>query len=429
MPSPARAALVLLLVSSCSGEHDARNARGETALTAAAATVPPDAARAAAIEPDPLWRQLTGRIARGQTLSHALAARGVADADVGRVIASLGSVCDFRRIRSGARLTIDLEAEDDSLACVTLENGPTEVYESSRVADGSFRGQRVAVELRREVHAVGAEIDVSLYAALDAAGETPELIGLVAEVFAWDIDLYRDPRPGDRVRLLVEKNYRDDVLVGYGRVLAARWQGSVRDAETFWFAPGGVEVDGDFYRADGQSARKFFLASPLQYKRVSSRFSYKRRHPILGYRRAHLGVDYAARTGTPVRAMAAGTVDFAGWAGVNGRMVRIRHRRGLTSSYSHLYRIGKGMKRGARVDQKQLIGKVGSSGRSTGPHLHFAVKDRGKFINPAKLDMREPDKVRAEHRSAFAVLVAKRMAELDAIALGGALVLSTDETR
>jgi murein DD-endopeptidase MepM/ murein hydrolase activator NlpD len=179
----------------------------------------------------------------------------------------------------------------------------------------------------------------------------------------------------------VEKRYADRAFVDYGRILAAQYASGGRLLTGIRFEPGRSRRPG-YYDVDGRSLAKSFLRSPLEFTRVTSRFTYARPHPILGGVRPHLAVDYAAPVGTPVRAVADGVVVRAGWAGGNGISVTLAHRRGYRTMYNHLSRLAAAVRPRARVRQRQVIGYVGSTGLSTGPHLDYRVSVRGRFVNP-----------------------------------------------
>lgn len=244
----------------------------------------------------------------------------------------------------------------------------------------------IPYEKRTEMGALHASIDAehsSLVAAIDAAGENVQLAIALAEIFGGDVDFHSDLQPGDTVELLYEKVYREDEFAGYGNVVAARLLNDGRDLQAYRFTRDGKA---GYYDERGRSLRRFFLKSPLRFEpRITSRFSYRRLHPVYRRYRAHLGVDYGAPVGAPVQAVAAGTVVSAGYNGGAGLMVRLRHNNGFESLYLHLSRLGKGVSRGARVQQGQLIGRVGSSGTATGPHLDYRIKRNGKYLNPLTL--------------------------------------------
>lgn len=358
------------------------------------------------------WVSHDGVLEKGQTLGAALENYGVTGGQVHRIVAALDGIYDFRNARPGATFAVRLDRSTGQLAGFRFEHGPLDVFEVVRSADDAYVGKRVEVAVDEVEAEVGAEIRASLYNAMQRAGESPALVALITDVFAWDIDFYKNTHPGDRFRVIVEKISKDGEFIRYGRILAAEYVGQVGEFRTFWFVPEGVdEADGHYYLEDGQSAEKTFLATPLKFARISSGFG-MRKHPVLGYTKAHMGVDFAAPTGTPVWAMAGGTVTWAAWKGPNGKLVRIDHGNGLESAYAHLSRIPRGIKKGVRVRQKQVIGYVGTTGRSTGPHLHLGMKRNGRYIDPSKLKITRGKPVPAAHRAAFDAVVARRTARL-----------------
>ncbi len=230
------------------------------------------------------------------------------------------------------------------------------------------------------VEAVGGELKRSLFEAVEALGESPQLVLELVEIFSSDFDFTADSRGGDRFRLLVEKRYAGEQFVDYGQILVAQYLSDGRILTGVGFEPAGGR--NAYYDLDGRSLKKTFLKSPLEFTRVTSGFTYARPHPILGGVRPHLAVDYGAPVGTPVRAVADGTVVLAGWNGGNGIQVHLRHHAGYETLYNHLARLGPGVRTGTRVSQRDVIGYVGSTGLSTGPHLDYRVKKNGRFVNP-----------------------------------------------
>ena len=261
------------------------------------------------------------------------------------------------------------------------------------------------VRTREEVALSGA-IDAarpSLVAALDGGGENVLLAIRMAEIFSGEIDFNNDLRRGDRFDVLFEKVYREERFSSYGEVLAAEFVNDGREMHAFRFhVPG--EPEAQYFDAEGRSLKRLFLRSPFRFEpRITSRFSYRRLHPILGGHRPHLGVDYGAPTGTPVIAVATGTVVSAGRSGGSGNMVRLRHTNGYETYYLHLSAFAPGIRRGARVTQGQVIGRVGSTGLSTGPHLDYRIRKNGTFVNPLLEHRNLPpgDPVPGEHLPAF----------------------------
>ncbi|MDX8402204.1 MAG: peptidoglycan DD-metalloendopeptidase family protein, partial [Mariprofundaceae bacterium] len=221
----------------------------------------------------------------------------------------------------------------------------------------------------------------SLFVAAQAAGLDDRTTMNLVDIFAWDIDFARDIQPGDRFRVLYEERFDAEGHELGSRILAAEFvnRGQRFRAVRFERADGAV----GYYTPDGRSMRKNYLKAPLKFTRISSRFTAARKHPVLGYTRAHRGVDYAAPAGTAVHAVGEGRVIFAGWKGGYGRFVLIRHSNRIHSTaYAHLRAFARGIRRGAHVRQGQVIGYVGMSGLATGPHLHFEFRVRGRAVNP-----------------------------------------------
>ncbi len=366
----------------------------------------------------------TGELQRSQTLTAALEPHGATTAQVLEIVGALRGVYDFRSARPGSPWRLEMDPERGEVRRFVFEHGPLDVYEVVRGEDGELVGRQVEVPVRVVEAEVGAEIRASLYNAMQRAGEGAGLVALIVDVFAWDLDFFKDQHPGDRFKVIVEKLYKDEDFVRYGRILAAEYEGKKGTFRTFWYEPAGGT--GGYYLEDGQSARKTFLATPLKYGRISSGFSKKRKHPILGYTKAHLAIDYAAPRGTPVWAMAPGKISFAGRKGPNGNLVVIDHGRGLKSYYAHLHTIRRGVKRGVRVEQKQLIGTVGSTGRSTGPHLHFAVKQNGKPLNPLNMKAKRGDPIAPAQQADFAAAVKRRLDRLGPIRIAPAPLTEED---
>ncbi len=329
-----------------------------------------------AATPIPAWTVDTITVRSGQTLAAALYGDGLSTGEVDGALAALPKTLDLRKVRDGTGLRI--ERKSGALSFLEIHEGP--VAEWSVRRDGAaFAGSQREFVVEKRVVDVDATVTSSLWQAFTDAGEDPQLALAIADVFAWDVDFYLDPRKGDRIRAVVERMQVGDRVIGYGELLAAEYAGAEGDHQLFRY----VDRTGraDYFDAKGGSARKAFLKSPLKFARISSKFG-MRMHPTLHYLKQHEGIDYVAPTGTPVWAIGDGTVLAAGYKGANGNYVGIRHKNGLETFYCHLSAIASGIRAGARVAQKKLIGYVGMTGRATGPHLHFALKKAGSFINP-----------------------------------------------
>jgi murein DD-endopeptidase MepM/ murein hydrolase activator NlpD len=239
---------------------------------------------------------------------------------------------------------------------------------------------RIERAITSEVLRLEGEVESSLFGAVDSAGGDPELAVQIAQIYQWDIDFLRDIRKGDTFIVVADRQTVDGEFYGWGTVFATRFINDGRTLDAVVYPDDSGRLG--YYDLEGQPLRKQFLRSPLKFSRVTSRFSMSRFHPVLRRRMPHYGVDYGAPTGTPVHVTADGTVTLAGRNGGGGNMVTVRHTNGYETNYLHLSRYGKGVRRGTRVSQGQVIGYVGSTGLSTGPHLDYRVTLHGKWINP-----------------------------------------------
>jgi murein DD-endopeptidase MepM/ murein hydrolase activator NlpD len=276
----------------------------------------------------------------------------------------------------------------------------------------SRRGEALEAELVTRAYEVdtavaSGSIESSLFGAVTASGEDDQLALDLAEIFAWDVDFNTEIQRGDSFRVAVEKLKLDGRFVRYGRILSAEFRRGERVLRAIRFE--GSQGVG-YYAPDGTPLRKAFLRSPLKFSRISSRFTRARFHPILRKTRPHLGVDYAARPGTPVMAAGNGVVTLAGWWGGYGKAVRIRHANGYETLYGHLSRIS--VRRGQRVNQGTPVGTVGSTGLATGPHLDYRMSRNGVFVNPLKVQSPPAEPIPASEQQAFASARRERLALL-----------------
>jgi murein DD-endopeptidase MepM/ murein hydrolase activator NlpD len=254
--------------------------------------------------------------------------------------------------------------------------------------------------IENQVKLVKGIISSSLYESMLEIGEKPSLIANYADILAWEVDFFTETQTGDSFFVVVEKKFSDSICIDYGRLFAVRYKGKVGDFSGFYF----IDPKGnrDYYDLQGKSMRKAFLKSPLRYSYISSYFSRGRYHPILKIVRPHQGIDYVAQSGTPVSAIGDGTVTYAGWRGGYGRLVEITHSQRFKSRYGHLSRFGSGIRSGRRVNQGQIVGYVGTTGLSTGPHLHFELLQNGSWVNPLKIIPPRAEPVKPEFLSEFA---------------------------
>ena len=363
----------------------------------------------------PLTRTVAGTVPRGATLATLFASHDL-DAVAHSLIEQIRDVFDPRRLRvdNAYRLTFGLG--DDALETFEYHIDDDAFLQVKRAASG-FEAALVPYRQARIEQVLEADIDAannSISAALDAQGKGVLLAVALAEVLSGEIDFNNDLRRGDRFGLLYEEVFREERFGGdddlsfsrYGDVLAVEFINDGRRLQAFRFhVPGAPEAQ--YFDENGRSMKRLFLRSPFRFEpRITSRFSYRRVHPILGGVRPHLGVDYGAPTGTPIIAVATGTVVSAGRSGGSGNMIRLRHTNGYETYYLHLSRFARNIRSGARVFQGQEIGYVGSTGLSTGPHLDYRMRKNGTFVNPLIEHRNLPpgDPVPVEHLEAFYAL-------------------------
>ncbi len=248
-----------------------------------------------------------------------------------------------------------------------------------------FSAERLTIGRETRTGTFSVHITDSLIASMPSNHSEYTRLSLdLADIYAWDVDFFSDVRSGDTMKVIVEEKWTGGVFRGYGNILAAEFlnDGAVRRAYRFRH---GEYID--YYDSSGRNLKKTLLRSPLRYRSISSRFSKRRFHPILRIHRPHLGVDYAAPAGTPVSSAGDGRVLFSGYKGQNGKMVRIRHAGGYETFYGHLSRIPGRIRKGTRVSQGEIIGYVGTTGLSTGPHLDYRLKKNNRFVNPLNVQL------------------------------------------
>ena len=242
-------------------------------------------------------------------------------------------------------------------------------------------------------------IKSTLYESILEIGESPNLVFRYADIFAWEVDFFTDTRAGDSFYVLIEKTLCDSNFLDYGNVFFARYKGELGDYYGIYYHdPDGYE---DYYNLKGESLRKSLLKSPLRYAYISSYYSKRRFHPILKIWRPHHGLDYVAPIGTPISAIGDGVVTYKGWKGGYGNLVEIRHKNNFKTRYGHLSKFVKGLYKGKRVKTGELIGYVGSTGLSTGPHLHFELHRNGVSINPLKVKIPRAPSVKKKYFNEF----------------------------
>ena len=369
---------------------------GSTFLFPSPISAPPPVAVAPSLPPSPP-PPVVGTLGKRRTLQEVLAALGVARDRAVQIVQAMRPHIDFRRLQPHDQLELHHDASGDPVRFVYRQS-PIDVVEATRDG-GDWTAARLDVPVDERIVVVAGTLKDNLFESMDRLGEGPQLVLDFAEIFAWDFDFAADSQPGDRFRMLVEKVFTQERFVKYGRILAAEYESEGRVHSGVYFKD---KNGGGYYTPAGESLRRAFLKSPLEFTRISSTFSRGRRHPILGGVRPHLAVDYAAPAGTPVWAVADGTVEYVGYKGGNGNTVIIRHRANFKTMYNHLSRFGKGIRAGVGVRQREVIGYVGSTGLSTGPHLDYRVMKDGRFVNPLKQTFLPGLPISASSRGDFA---------------------------
>lgn len=368
----------------------------------AAAMVPQDLASPPPQDPQPMRHEIDGVVKAGDTIT-ALLGSWFGPQEILQLRELSQQVFPLRQICAGQPYRIC--TVDDQFDSFIYDIDNNEQFIVRRQGEG-FDVERAAIPYTVHTDLVRGTIRSSLFEAVAEIGEGPELAMELAEIFAWDIDFIRDLRQGDSFQLLVEKRYREGGFANYGRILAAEF---INNGETYRAA---LFEDGnrpaDYYDPDGRSVRKAFLKAPLKFSRISSGFSYRRKHPVTGDYKPHLAVDYAAPVGTPVKSIGEGTVIQRGYDKLSGNKLRIRHPNGIETMYIHLSKFAGGIAVGKKVRQGQVVAYVGTTGRSTGPHLDFRVFKHGKAINPLKLKSPPAQPVSDAFLPAFQAVAAER---------------------
>ena len=340
------------------------------------------------------WRE--DRILRGDTLAELLARLGANDDAALQFLRNTRTARTLYQLAPGKTVRANV-AGDGRLLALRYQTGG-KVLNVERQGDG-FSVSEVPVELERRVMMKSGEIRSSLFAATDAAGLSDAVAIQVADIFSTDIDFHRDLRRGDHFSVVYEMFYDRGEPVRSGRVLAAEFINVGRLYRAVYFQYS--EEHGGYYTPDGRNIRKAFLRSPLEFSRISSGFS-NRFHPILQQWRAHKGIDYAAPTGTRVKATGDGVVEHAGrHSGGYGNLVVLRHQSKYTTWYGHLSSFAKGMRKGARVAQGEVIGYVGATGLATGPHLHYEFRINDVHQNPLRVVLPAAPPISPDLKPAF----------------------------
>jgi murein DD-endopeptidase MepM/ murein hydrolase activator NlpD len=337
----------------------------------------------------------------GKALSFrdALEHNGLSHDEANALIEVLDAPMDFRHSQPEDVFAVERDSTG-KLVRFEYKSGLTLRYEAARDGQGKLKARQIPVPIRVVRVSKGGVVSGSLGDALEGLQLGRSLAGLFTEVFEGRIDFSTDTRAGDSFRIILEQEYVDDTFLRYGAVDALEYKGVKAGTQrAFYFASG--DDEGDFYDENGRALHGGWLRTPLRYDHISSAFG-MRQHPVLKRKLLHNGIDYAAGSGTPVRAAADGVVTWSAAKGANGNLLMLQHNQGYETCYAHLLRYATGIKKGSKVKQRQVVAYVGSTGRSTGPHLHFSLKKNGRFVDPASQlngpGLPMPAKDLAEHK-------------------------------
>jgi murein DD-endopeptidase MepM/ murein hydrolase activator NlpD len=353
------------------------------------------------------------RIRRGDTVAALLSRLGIQDEQAFAYLQQQPKAQPvFRQLRPGKIVAAQTGESGELVSLKFPLNGPDDaVLVVEKLGDG-FRAGEQAQELEAQMTMKSGEIRSSLFAATDAI-DLPDSIAMqIADIFSGDIDFHRDLRRGDRFGVVYEMLFDQGQPVRAGRVLAAEFVNNGKSFRAVWFESRSGK---GYYTTDGKNIRKAFLRSPLEFSRITSGFSYSRYHPIHKTWRAHKGVDYGAPIGTRVKATGDGVVDFVGRRGGYGKLIVLRHQGHYTTHYAHLNGFAKGIRKGVRVSQGDIIGYVGKTGWATGPHLHYEFRTNGVHQNPLKIALPSAPPLAPQQMAEFRLHAAPLAYRLDRI--------------
>jgi len=352
------------------------------------------------------FQKSDGVVKRNQNLSSILSKYDVSPLTIHEVAQKARPVFNVRYIRPGKKYHVYFKNDESSnpLYLVYEENPVDYVVFNLKKPSTTYAGKKHVTQLTKKTSGI---IKSSLYTTLEANDADPVLTEKLAGVFAWEIDFYHLQK-GDRYKIVYNEQLIDGKPIGAGKIKAAYFQHNDHDYYAFAFDQNGKT---GYFDLNGNSLKKAFLKAPLKYTRISSRFSYHRYHPVLHRYLPHLGVDFAAPTGTPIHSVGDGVIEVASYNSGNGRYIKIRHNSVYETEYLHMSHFARGIHRGAHVKQGQLIGYVGSTGLATGPHLDYRIWKNGREVNPLKIDLPSSNpvkpKLHEEYNQTMALLISQ----------------------
>jgi murein DD-endopeptidase MepM/ murein hydrolase activator NlpD len=353
------------------------------------------------------WRN--ERVQRGDTVAELLTRLNIDDAAASDYLRKTADAASFRKLPVGTEVQAETTASGGLIALRFLgDNGAQILIERQ---DGVFKIRNLPAQLEKRLFVRTGEIKTNLYAATDDAGMPEAAANQLNELFSGDIDFHHDLRKGDKFTVVYEMTYSNGALLHTGRIQAAEFINQGHTYRAVYFQKD--EQHGDYYTPEGKSVHKAFLRSPIEFSRVSSRFSLSRFHPILNKWRSHKGTDFAAPMGTKVKVTADGVVSVVGKQGGYGNVIMVNHQGRYTTVYGHLSRFAKGLHNGQRVAQGEVIGYVGMTGLATGPHLHYEFRVNGQQTDPLRVALPDAKPIDSSYLAAFQPVANDFVARLD----------------
>lgn len=358
------------------------------------------------------WQNIT--VKKGDSLSRIFSRLGLGPRQVQEVMSLGEPVRPLAILRPGQLLQIALEGDNASrqLAALRLNFSPIEYLEVRAEAD-KLQASRVSRDFEAQTETITGTITRSLFEDGRQAGLSHKQIMQLTQIFSWDIDFVLDLRAGDSFKIIFEEHYFQDKKVQNGPILAAEFTNRGKTFRAIRYS--NADGHADYYTPAGLSMRKAFLRTPVNYSRISSHFNLQRKHPILNRIRAHKGVDYAAPTGTPVKAAGDGKVIFLGHKGGYGKTIVLQHGTKYSTLYGHLSGFKRGLKRGSKITQGETIGYVGQTGLATGPHLHYEFLVNGVHRNPLTVELPQANPIPSQLKPGFQQYAAELAEQLDAV--------------
>jgi len=355
------------------------------------------------------WHEATVR--KGDSLAVIFSRHDIPPQELHNLLAQGGATHNLKKIYPGQTLRL-LTGEDGKLIKLVYQVDKLSTLEISRNQEEFVISTTHRTPERRVKNATGS-IDSSLFLSAQQAGLSDSLTMELAGIFGWDIDFVLDIRKGDQFTVLYEELYLDGENIGNGEILAAEFVTQGKKYQAIRYTDKGGKTD--YYSLDGKSMRKAFLRTPVEFSRISSRFNLGRKHPILNKIRAHKGVDYAAARGTPIKATSNGKIVHRGKKGGYGKTIIIQHGTKYSTLYAHMSNYRKGLKKGSRVQQGQVIGYIGSSGLATGPHLHYEFRVDGVHRDPLRVKLPGAEPLDKQYRDDFRTKAESLVAQLDLV--------------